>query len=163
MRFAGFLLLVFSATGIAAAQDTNFPTGPQYLITFDSPLFLHSIATPTLNLDAPLPNVLPPVTESNTVVSSSSEPVSAPSPESLARVYWGGPTESEVELTSEEPSAPLPASIIGDGVTGMTDASSLLERGYGISLGETAALWKAHKARATHVYTDADVQRLHDR
>jgi hypothetical protein len=161
MRFAGFLLLVLAATGIATAQDTNFPTGPQYLVTVASPLFLHSIATPSLNLDTPLPSVPPPVTESNVI--GSSEPVSVPGPESLARVYWGGPTESEVELTSEETSTPLPASITGDGVTGMIDASSLRERGYGISLGETAAFWKAHKARATHVYTDSDVERLHDR
>jgi hypothetical protein len=163
MRFAGFLLLVFAATGIAAAQDTNFPTGPQYLMTFDSPLFLHSIATPTMSLDAPLPSVPFPATESITVVSSSSEPASAPNPYGLARIYWGGPAESVVELSSEEPFAPLPSSIAGDGVAGMTDASSLRERGYGITLGEVAAFWKAHKAHATHVYTESDLERLRDR
>jgi hypothetical protein len=45
----------------------------------------------------------------------------------------------------------------------MTDASSLRERGYGITLGEVAAFWKAHKSQATHVYTESDLQRLRDR
>ena len=163
MRIAGFLCLLFAATGVAIAQDTNFPTGPQYLITTDSPLFLHSIATPTMSLDAPLPSVPFPATESSTVVSSSSEPASAPSPYGLARIYWGGPAESAVDLSSEEPFAPLPSSIVGDGVAGMTDASSLRERGYGVSLGEVAAFWNAHKNHASHVYTESDLQRLRDR
>jgi len=160
MRLAGFCLLLLPLAGICAAQDTNFPTCPQYLITYGSPLFLHSIATPSMNLDSPLPSVPPPVIETSTADLSSS-PAPTPNPAGLASILWGAPTESVIEITSEEPTAPLPASIAGAGVTGMTDASSLRDRGYGVSLGETAALWKAHTSRAKHVYTNSDLERLH--
>ena len=159
MRLASFFLWLFPLAALCAAQSTNFPTGPQYLITYGSPLFLHSIATPSMNLDAPLPSVPPPVIETSTA-DLSSAPASTPNPAGLASIYWGPATEV-IEITSEEPPAPLPASIAGVGVTGMTDASSLRERGYGVSLGETAALWKAHKGRAKRVYTNDDLERLH--
>ena len=108
MRLAGFCLLLLPLAGICAAQDTNFPTGPQYLITYGSPLFLHSIATPSMNLDAPLPSVPPPVIETSTA-DLSSAPASTPNPVGLASILWGAPTESVIEITSEEPSGPLPA------------------------------------------------------
>jgi|SRR5579872_77489 len=45
-------LLVFSLAGFSFAQDTNFPAGPQYLVTNGSPILLQSIATPSLSLNA---------------------------------------------------------------------------------------------------------------
>jgi len=66
-----------------------------------------------------------------------------------------------IEMTSEEPTLPLPASLINVGVGGTTDAQSLREHGYGVTLAESAQFWKTHKPRATHVYTNRDVQRLH--
>ena len=50
MRLASLFCFLIALAGISAAQDTNFPVGPQYLITGDSPMFLHPIATPTLSL-----------------------------------------------------------------------------------------------------------------
>ena len=35
-------LLAFSTVGLAFGQDTNFPNGPQYLMTSGSPLFAQS-------------------------------------------------------------------------------------------------------------------------
>jgi hypothetical protein len=70
-------------------------------------------------------------------------------------------TTSVVEITSAELPHELPASITDVGVTGLTSAQSLRERGYGVPVGDTAAFWKAHKHPAAHVYTNADVQRLH--
>ena len=57
MRLACCLL--FALMGIGAAQDTNFPAGPQYLITFDSPMFARPLATPSLSLNAPLADIPP--------------------------------------------------------------------------------------------------------
>ena len=169
MRLASLLCLLLALVGISAAQGTNFPTGPQYLITSDSPLFLRSIATPTLSLSAPLASINGPATETSVSPETSSTSAGLPAQPDLARIYWGGPTVtenvsgtvSEIELTSAQPPSALPASILDVGVTGMTSAQSLRERGYGVPLGDTAAFWKAHKRRAARVYTNADVQRLH--
>jgi hypothetical protein len=151
--------------GTCAAQDTNFPVGPQYLITSNSPLFLRPIATPTLSLGTPLPSG-PAV---STEASSTTEPVSAAAgtlnQPDLTRIYWRGPTASEsssvIEITSAEPPRALPASIIDVGVARLADPQSLRERGYGATLGETASFWKTHKAHATRVFTNRDIERLH--
>jgi len=51
MRFQVFLLLVLlSLVGISAAQDTNFPQGPQYLVTGSMP-FVYPISTPIVSLE----------------------------------------------------------------------------------------------------------------
>ena len=78
------LLLAFATSGFA--QSTNFSSGPQYLVTSDNnPMFLRSIATPSLNLggqtlagttDVQVPVVLPALAPTETVVY-------------LHDVYWG--------------------------------------------------------------------------
>lgn len=86
----------------------------------------------------------------------------------LPRIYWGGPSSSgnagekasEIELTSQEPSN-LPLSIVNVGVTEMLDAHTVGDRGYGITPGEAAAFWKAYMTRASHIYTNTDIARLH--
>ncbi|MGP0017664.1 MAG: hypothetical protein ACLPHP_03770 [Candidatus Sulfotelmatobacter sp.] len=170
MRPACLLCLLIALTGISAAQDTNqatsqdtsFSAGPQYLITSSfSPLFARPIATPSISLAAPLPEIqsppaIGPVVENQPFVANSDL---SRQPD-LFPIYYGTPMTSVVEITSAEPPRSLPASIVDSGVTGITDAQSLRERGYGAPLGDTAAFWKAHKARAPRVYTNADVQRL---
>jgi len=54
----------------------------------------------------------------------------------------------------------LPFSVVQAGVTETTDARSLRERGYGVSLGEAASSAKT-KPRATRVFTNRDIERLH--
>ena len=165
MRLGSLFCLMLALAGISVAQDTNFPVGPQYLITSASPMFLHSIATPTLSLSAPPAAVSAPATETAAVPETASPSAGPQSQPDLTRIYWGGPKVSEpvteIEITSAQPSAALPASIVDVGVTGVTNAQSLRERGYGVPLGETASFWKAHKPHAPRVYTNADVQRLH--
>jgi len=174
MRPACLFCLLIALVGIAAAQDTNqdtnqnashdtsFSFGPQYLITSSfSPLFARPIATPSLSLAAPLPEIqsLPaigPVVENQPFVANSELPRQA----DLFPIYYGAPMTSVVEITSAEPPRSLPASIVDSGVTGITDAQSLRERGFGVPLGDTAAFWKSHKPRAPRVYTNVDVQRL---
>ncbi len=162
MRLASLFCLVFALVGINAAQDTNFPVGPQYLMTFGSPLFAQPIATPSLSLDTPLPPIrsLPeigPVIGNQPFIANPELQEKA----DLFPILYGYPMTSVVELMSVEPPRELPASFVDAGVVGITDAQSLHERGYGVPLGETASFWKAHKPRATHVYTNADVERLH--
>ncbi len=164
MRLTYLCFLFLVVTGMsAAAQDTNFSAGPQYLVTASSGSFLRPIATPTLFLDAPLPPVeplpdfLPP---------ASNQPLdSAPAPQiqlNLFPIFYGYPmsgaaTSVSIELTSEPPRE-VPPSLVG--FVTITDADSLRVRGYGMTLGDVAAYWKAHKARAPRVYTNADLLRL---
>lgn len=179
MRLATLFCSLLALAGFSAAQDTNFPVGPQYLMASGSPLFAQPIATPSLSLSAP------PASLSTTATEATSEPSSSsaglPSQPDLTRIYWGRPevvehavenavenvaenvtgNVSEIRITSAQPARALPASILDSGVTGMTTVQSLRQRGYGVPLGDTAAYWKTHKPHATRVYTNADLQRLH--
>lgn len=70
-------------------------------------------------------------------------------------------TTSEIEISSAAPRLPVPPSLFDAGVTGVTNAQYLRERGYGVPLGDTASFWKKNKPRAPRVYTNSDVERLH--
>lgn len=162
MRLASLCCLVFVLLGVSAAQDTNFSSGPQYLITFGSPMFARPIATPSVWLDAPLPP-LPNLPEVGPVVVDqpfipNSQLQNQPN---LLPIYYGYPMTSVVELVSTESPSEIPQSLTDTGVTGMTDMQALRERGYGVTLGETASFWKAHRPHAPRVYTNADIERLH--
>ncbi|MGB8063235.1 MAG: hypothetical protein WCF26_15175 [Candidatus Sulfotelmatobacter sp.] len=162
MRFQVFLLLVLlSLIGISAAQDTNFSQGPQYVITGDA-AFLQPISTPILSLEAPLPpipslpQIGPPVTNQPYVSNPDLQHQA-----NLFPIYYGYPMIPVVELTGAEPSQPLPASITGVGYTVIADSQTLRELGYGVTVGEAASYWKAHKPHVNHVYSNADIERLH--
>ena len=170
MRLASCFFSLLLLTGISAAQDTNFSVGPQYLVTGSSPMFLHPIATPSLSLSTSAPSPSAPAAEA--LPEPSSPFAGAPPQPDLTRIFWGEPasekspeqvTENvgEIEITSAQPSQPLPASIVDPGVTSMTTAQSLRVWGFGAPLGETASFWKTHKPHASRRYTNADVQRLH--
>ena len=162
MRPAGFFFLLLAAVGIATAQDTNFPVGPQYLPITGSPQFARPIATPSLSLSAPLPEIqsLPEIgpTVSDQTYTANPE---IQHQADLFPIYYGSAPATVVEITSTEPPRNLPASIVDIGVVGLSDATSLRERGYGVTVGETAAFWKAHKSPAARVYTNRDIERLH--
>ena len=161
MRLGCLLSLLLALVGLGAAQDTNFPVGPQYLITTDSSMFLHPIATPSLSLEAPLP----PIPSLPQIGPTVSDQPFVEDPElrhqaNLFPIYYGYPMISVVELTGSEPRE-LPASIMDNGVTGTINSAWLLENGYGVPLGDTASYWKTHKPHAPRVYTNDDLQRLH--
>jgi hypothetical protein len=208
MRLRNLLLLLLLAVPLFA-QDTNFSTGPQYLVTAGNPMFLRSIATPSLNLSAetlagttevPTPVELPALAPAESVVyfhdvywgehnpdesfvprlqpptmtpdqtawymnyvanqaaapSQLSNPESAESAASSSESTAG---PKVIELTGGPLPTNLPASMFDPGVTGMTNPELLQQRGYGVSLGEVAAYWKAHKRHASHVITDEDLRR----
>ncbi len=176
MRFASLLCCFFALSGFVSAQDTNFSTGPQYLMNYGSPLLLRPITTPTLSLSAPL---VPPANTVTATPGTSAEQAVGGFQKQAAvnRIYWGVPEvtanpseianesdtgkSSEIELNSAQPARALPSSIFNAGVTGMTDAQSLRETGYGVPLGDVAASWKATKPHATRVFTNADIARFH--
>ncbi len=161
MRLGSLLCLLCALAGIAAAQDTNFSVGPQYLMTNGSPLFARPITTPSLSLSAPLPGI-PSLPEIGPPVSD--QPFTAnpelPGQADLFPIYYGTPLPSVIEISAEPPRA-LPASMVDVGVEATTDAQSLRELGYGVTLSETASFWKTHMSHATRVYTNRDIARLH--
>jgi len=97
MRPHSVFFLIVTFAGVAFAQDTNFPVGPQYLITTGSPMLLHSIATPSLSLGASQPatnNAVVAETEAAAITPS----VSIPSVQVfLSEVFWGDHTAAEIE------------------------------------------------------------------
>jgi hypothetical protein len=175
MRPASLACLWLVLTALSSAQDTNFPVGPQYLMNFGSPLLLQPIATPSLSFALPPASAPVAAAEASAETQSVPAPATVPNKTDLPRIYYGesyvnantgakvsenaGELVSEIELSSK--SSVPPASIAGDGVAQMVDEQSLRERAYGLSLAETAAFWKTHKPRASHVYTNADIARLH--
>jgi hypothetical protein len=162
MRLAGSCFLLLAVAGIATAQDTNFPVGPQYLPITGSPQFARSIATPSLSLNAPLPEIksLPEVGPAVSDQNYTANPELQHQAD-LFPIFYGHAPASIIEISSTELPRNLPASIVNAGVVGMTDTASLRERGYGVTVGETASFWKTHKAPAPRLYTNRDIERLH--
>jgi hypothetical protein len=197
LRSVFFSLLIL--TGVSLAQDTNFSTGPQYLVTSSIATFLHPISTPSLSLGEAQPTTNEITPTEIPATSETPEPFIPSSQTFFSDVYWGDhnasqiedrrittpslslsapaengnvtPAEAEasaspqttegptvIEISSAAMPTNVPASIIDTGVTGMTDVQSLMERGYGVSLGEFAAFLKSHKKKGARVLTNEDLQ-----
>jgi|SRR5579872_86913 len=163
MRLIAPVVLCFAVVGVVAAQDTNFSAGPQYLIPSNS-AFLRPIATPSLNLDAPLPPIpeLPQIGEPVENQPYIPDPLYKNGPD-LYSIYYGYPLPSLVILVSEEGTPLIPQSLTEEGVGGFSDSQSLVQSADGVPLGEAASYWKAHKQAAARVYTNTDIQLLHQR
>jgi hypothetical protein len=161
MRFGQFLFLLMILAGVSSAQEFTFSSGPGYLLPTNSTMLLRPIATPTLSLDAPLPPVSilpeigPPVTNQPYV--SNYNPVQEPN---LFPIYYGYPPIPVVEAVPTETRRETPVGL-GDVVfTVVVGAQPIRERGDGSTVGEAASFWKARRLRASHVYTNSDIQRL---
>lgn len=93
MRFTNVLVLLPVLAVLSFSQETNFPVGPQYLITNGSPITLRPIATPSLSLS------VQPFTANVTATDVTGETVptaSAPSGTFLGSVYWGKHDDSQI-------------------------------------------------------------------
>ena len=99
MRVHRVLLPLLVLVGFSVAQDTNFPVGPQYLVTIGNPMLLRPIATPSLSLsgktlagtsEVPTPTEPPAFAPLETVVY-------------LDNVYWGEHKPDEVVARRIEP------------------------------------------------------------
>jgi hypothetical protein len=92
MRLHRVLLPLVVLGGISFAQETNFPVGPQYLVTVGNPMLLRAIATPSLSLSG---ETLAGTSEVPTIY----EPPTFAPVETvvyLDNVYWGEHKPSEV-------------------------------------------------------------------
>jgi hypothetical protein len=162
------MLFVLSTLGIAIGQDTNFPSGPQYLMNYGSPVFARSISTPSITLTDPPLQVGASNATGVLIAGAADQTVLPPAADALPRtdlfpIYYGAhaPSVIEISFTAESASNELPASILDTGVSEMTTVQELRERGYGVTVVEGAAYGRAKTRRATRVYTNADIDRLH--
>ncbi|MGA2374548.1 MAG: hypothetical protein ABSF72_03450 [Candidatus Sulfotelmatobacter sp.] len=166
-------LAVLSSQGIAFCQDTNFVTGPQYLMNYGSPLLARSISTPSLSLAGPPVEVGASDATGVLNAGASDQNVLPPSPDAMPKIdlfpiFYGEPPVSEngeisfsYPLQPSSPAAEIPPSISDNGVSQITTVQALHERGYGLTVAEAAAEAKARIQHANHIYTNADAARLH--
>jgi hypothetical protein len=158
MRFACLFSLIVALAGIAAAQqpETDFPVGPQYLITQPYPTILQPIATPSME-----PWQQPGVVSPESGVAG---PVMINIPAYLPWVYWGYAPPGAVEVVPETEAVPapsgLPEAYVNLGVSAIATPTWLHDHDCGMSLAQVARYWKAQHLQATHVYTNADIERL---
>ena len=166
------MFFLLSTVAVAFGQDTNFPTGPQYLMNSESMrkgsrLFLHPISTPTMSLTDPPLEVGASNATGVLIAGAENQTLVPPSPDALPNtdlfpIFYGEPAASTIEISfPSEPSANESPAIFDTGVWQITTAQALRERGYGISLVEGAAYGKSHARPATRLYTNADIDRLH--
>ncbi len=173
--FCAVVLISASGTAGAQQQDTNFASGPQYLITAGSPMFARSIATPSLSFSGPPLQSGASDSTSILIAGATADYQLPPSAVALPKIdlfpifYGDAPVSSptnEIDISFPPGSnfAPamlnLPASISEAGGGQFTTVEALRERGYGVTLAEVSAAAKAHAARAVRVYTNADIARL---
>jgi hypothetical protein len=151
---------------IASAQDTNFASGPQYLMTFGSPLFARPISTPTLAL--PDPSLATGAADATANLQAGAEnetvlPQPAPPPD-LLPIYYGKAAAESIEISFPASSdIELPPSIAGNGVWQITTVEALRRSGFGLTVAQAAARSKTKMHRATRVYTNADLDVLRNR
>lgn len=104
--------------------------------------------TPRVSADQIVTYTYSPTSEaSNTLPVPLTVPIEAVTPPSV------------IELASSTIPENLPPSIVNAGVTGTADVQSLLNRGYGVSLGDFARSMKSRKRPAARVLTNDDLQR----
>lgn len=161
MRLACVIALIFTFGGIAAAQqpETNFPVGPQYLITQPYPTILQPIATPSYEPSEPSGVVSPQTGEAG--------PVTITIPAYLPSVYWGYTPPGAVEVPTQPvqaASAPasnnLPSGYVDVGVSTFATPNWLNGHDYGMSVAQAAQYWKAKRLHAARVYTNKDIERM---
>lgn len=169
MRLAHVLGFVLILGGIAVAQqpETNFPVGPQYLITQPYPAIWQPIATPSY----------PPSQATGVVSPQTGEagPVTITVPAYLPSIYWGYPSPyGSYPVPGEMESAPapereqeqepehrnLPQDYVDTGVSAFATPGWMHDHDYGMTLAQAARYWREHKLRATHLYTNQDIERL---
>jgi hypothetical protein len=165
-------LFVLSAAGMAFTQDSNFSTGPQYLMNYGSPLFMGPISTPSMSLNGPPLQTGARDATGVLIAGAGNQDVLPPSPDALPKIdlfpiFYGNPSfnvnvvEISFSASSGSSLAALPPSILDSGVWQITTMQGLRDRGYGLTIAEAAARSKAQIRHANRVYTNADTDRLH--
>jgi hypothetical protein len=179
MRFFFGCACVATFAGVALCQDTDFGNGPQYLLSSvpdarsaASSLFVRSISTPSVSLSGPALEVgasnatgdLNAGAQAQTIVAP--EIVALPHAD-LSSTYYGVPLANATEISPSATSstsiasAEIPLNIFDVGVVRIIETQDLREADYEEDLPAAAAHGKQNVRRATRVYTNADIDRLH--
>ncbi len=163
-------LLPLLSVGLAFGQDTNFATGPQYLMNYGSPFLARSIATPSLALAGPPLETGASNATSILVAGAGDRQVLPSSAAALPSIdlypLFYGPSRSQdieisfAEASSSPSSVEIPSSIRESGVVQMTTAQALSDRGIGVTVASAAVHSRAATRHASHIYTNADIDRL---
>lgn len=95
MPLRNVLLLLPVLAVVSFAQDTDFPAGPQYLVTTGSSMTLRSIATPSLSLGEAQPFAAN-VSATETLTEGIPSTAAAPSDTFLGDVYWGEHKDNQI-------------------------------------------------------------------
>jgi hypothetical protein len=167
------IVTVLASLGAAFGQDSSFATGPQYLMNHGSQLFARPISTPSMSLSGPPLEVGADNATGVLIAGAENQTVVPPSAVALPHVdffsaYYGVTPANVIEIRFSEARGEqstrgeLPASILDNtGVWQLTTAQALRERGYGVTLVEAGAYSKSLARHASHIYTNADIERLH--
>lgn len=170
---AAGLVLTFSGFAAAQTPETNFSTGPQYLITNGSPLFAQPISTPSLSFSSQINQTTEPAEETASDVQT--QHIAAAEEKNLLPldyypIYYGIPKETEsiedgstmsfhfTETRSASPAMPL--EIFNTGVGLAVTAEELNSAGVGAGVAQVAAAWKSKKTAPVRTYTNQDIDRL---
>jgi len=162
--------LNLSAETLAGTTEVPTPVELPALASAENIVYLHDVYWGEHNPDESFvprlqpPNMAPDQTAwyMNYVANQAAPPSQLSNPESTESAassseLTAGP--NVIELTGGPLPTNLPASMFDPGVTGMSNPELVQQRGYGVSLGEVAAYWKAQKRHASHVITDEDLRR----
>jgi len=167
------IVTVLASRGAAFGQDSSFAAGPQYLMNHGSPLFARPISTPSMSLSGPSLEVGADNATGVLIAGAENQTVVPPSAVALPHVdffpaYYGVTPAKVIEIRfsaardEQSTRGELPASILDNtGVWQLTTAQALRERGYGVTLVEAGAYSKSLARHASHIYTNADIERLH--
>lgn len=157
-RFSILGTMILNMALVVSAQDrqTDFPVGPQYLVTTPSTLFLQPIATPSASA-AQMLGMVSPQTGQAEPVTINGQPVNLPA------IFWGWTSPGQTTLWtvfSPAVSSGLPADFVDLGVGAIVTDEWLREFQRNRSVAEASRYWKTHTNRAARLYTNADIERL---
>lgn len=155
------IVLAAATMSLAQNRETDFPVGPQYLITTPSTQFLQPIATPSMSPSQMSGTVSPQTGQAEPVTINVG---SVPVPANLPAIYWGWTSPGQtviIERVSPEVPSGFPPGFVDVGVSAIVTEEWLREQKYEISLAEAARYWRTHIVRARRLYTNRDIERLH--
>jgi hypothetical protein len=164
-------LFAFLIVGAAFSQDTYHAPAPQYESNY-SPYTL-PLSTPSSSLEGPPLQVgASNATQGLTAGASNSaaelQPATTLPAVDLFPIYYGVPAVTGFEPGMPEAwnestsAAPLPSGFVDTGVAELITVQDLPERGYGVSVAQAASHAKSLAQHAVRVYTNADIDRLHE-
>ena len=157
-RFSVLCAVVVELATLASAQSrqTDFPVGPQYLVTTPSTLFLQPIATPSAS-PAQMLGMVSPQTGQAEPITINGQLANLPA------IFWGWTSPGQTTVwaaLSPAVSSGLPADFLDLGVGAIVTDEWLREFQRNNSVAEAARYWKTNTNRATRLYTNADIDRL---